>query len=436
MKKNLKDFSKLSESFMAIFQIYCLIHLTHEIYFYEQKSSGFLTLLLATPIFYIFYFFILSYNKPVNDKKSYFWLNTLLQMVCNVLFLVEGQFYYISTVFVIYLLLFANLFLEPRNVLLIGITYCVFSSILLIFIQDFDLLNVIILSLILGIVGPLITRKYISSERDARIYNLNQDYGFSDNQIARYYKNTFYVFEILTSNVIHDINNSLTMIINAPDMYEDLYQHYNDNKETIIEYNNDFNEKLERVIKRLNLLSKLSHGTLKYENTESINDLIEYIGAVSESKLRKEKFHITVQTNIQKNVIVRFDFRILLYLVAKLLILLRDSLDFTHQDKGFRKQFKIIYNYTENDNIFTIHLSIEGGIMPDYIKDILNKSTSLEEAYKKMSANEDSAIVLALSVMETLEKYPIYYIFNFSEDSTVAVEVRITNEAFNLGFTF
>ena len=99
-------------------------------------------------------------------------------MVCNVLFLVEGQFYYISTVFVIYLLLFANLFLEPRNVLLIGITYCVFSSILLIFIQDFDLLNVIILSLILGIVGPLITRKYISSEREARIYNLNQDYGF------------------------------------------------------------------------------------------------------------------------------------------------------------------------------------------------------------------------------------------------------------------
>ena len=404
--------------------------------FMNKSPPGSLTLLLATlsSIYSISLFSLIT--KPVNDKKSYFWLNTLLQMVCNVLFLVEGQFYYISTVFVIYLLLFANLFLEPRNVLLIGITYCVFSSILLIFIQDFDLLNVIILSLILGIVGPLITRKYISSEREARIYNLNQDYGFSDNQIARYYTNTFYVFEILTSNVIHDINNSLTMIINAPDMYEDLYQHYNDNKETIIEYNNDFNEKLERVIKRLNLLSKLSHGTLKYENTESINDLIEYIGAVSESKLRKEKFHITVQTNIQKNVIVRFDFRILLYLVAKLLILLRDSLDFTHQDKGFRKQFKIIYNYTENDNIFTIHLSIEGGIMPDYIKDILNKSTSLEEAYKKMSANEDSAIVLALSVMETLEKYPIYYIFNFSEDSTVAVEVRITNEAFNLGFTF
>ncbi len=414
---------------MILFQIYSIIHFIYETFINRQHPIALQILLFFTPLIYIIFY--LAFPDSILETKInyYFISNLILHIICNYLFFKAGRFVYISNVFITFMFLCANLMLHPKVSFYMGIILLFFNGFLYIFLQDVYLLNQLLIISLFGLAGPLTGLKMVYpylKERELEFekkINRFQFYQLLSKQ------NSIFILEDLVSNLVHDTNNSITGILNYSDFIVDEIESLPEEmKRKMATYAENLIKESNKIQTKLKLLSQLGHTELKYENLVNLNLLIEHCQTLSATGLRKSNIEVNYIKDFNKDIVLKFDFRILLIIIAKCLILLKNCIVFKEVDKNFKRKIEIHIQHQEFSDEIVIQIKINGGILDATIGKILNKEIGVSEIFNNPALRDNKNAILAISLIDSIDTHPIYLTLKLDDGVENEFEIRMINQ--------
>ncbi len=414
---------------MILFQIYSIIHFIYETFINQQHPIALQILLFFTPIIYVIFYF--AFPDSILEKKinSYFISNLILHLICNYLFFKAGRFIYISNVFITFMFLFANLMLHPKTCFYMGIVFFFFNGILYIFLQDIYLLNQILIITLFGIAGPLTALKMVYPYLKERELEFEKKINrFQFYQLLSQH-NSIFILEDLVSNLVHDTNNSITGILNYSDfIVDEVGSLSEETKRRMTTYAENLIKESNKIQNKLKLLSQLSHTEMKYENSVGLNLLIEHCQTLSATGLRKANIEVIYIKEYKEDVTMKFDFRILLIIMAKCLILFKNCILFKEMDKNFKKKIEIKIHHQDFSDEIVVQIKINGGILDPTIGKILNKEIGVSDIFNNPALRNNKNAVLAMSLIDSIETHPIYLTLKMEDNVDNEFEIRMINQ--------
>jgi signal transduction histidine kinase len=297
--------------------------------------------------------------------------------------------------------------------------------------MDIYLLNQILLVALFGIGGPLGSLKMLYPYlRDQEIEFEKKINKFQFVKLVSQ-QNSIFIFEDLVSNLIHDVNNSLTGVINFSDFINEEVdsQPSSEINDRVKKYSCQLQNESNKIEKKMKLLSQLSHTDLKYENLVSVGLLFEHMNSLVATGLKKSGIEIEYKKNDELNdVKLKFDFRILLITIIKCISLLKTSVIFNEDEQKRKKRITVTIDFIQSNNEIVSKVFINCGQIDVAINDVLNSKISVSEIFNNETLRNNKSIILALSLVNSIETNPIYLSMNFHPNVENSFEIRIINQ--------
>ena len=429
MEELRKEINTIFRRPMVLFQIYSLIHFIYETFINQQHPVALQILLFFTPVIYAIFYFVFPDSILERKMNYYFIANFILHLLCNYLFFKAGKFVYISNVFLAFFFLFANLILHPKITFVMGIIIFLFNVLLYIFLQDIYLLNQILIIALFGLAGPLTALKLVYPYLKERELSFEKKINWFQFYELLSKQNSIFILEDLVSNLVHDTNNSITGILNYSDfIFDEIENCPEDARQRMRTYTDGLIKESNKISSKLNLLSQLSHTDLKYENLVNISLLIEHIQTLSGTGLRKANIEVSYIKEFKQDVLLKFDFRILLIILAKCIILFKNCIIFDEKDKSKKKKIEIKIDHQEFSDELIAQIKINGGKLDSTIAKILNKEIGVNEIFNDETFRKDKNAVLAISLIDSIEANPIYLTLRLDDNVENEFEIRMINQ--------